>query len=120
MFGSACVLVQTPLHSVWFEEQGICATQAPELQTCAGEASALPQLVPFGALGFEQVPLAGLHTPATWQTSTAEHVTGLLPVQTPLWQESLCVQALPSLQAVPLGAAGLEQVPVFGSQLPAA
>src|SRR5439155_9101147 len=40
-------------------------------------------------------------------------------VQAPLWQTSLLVQALPSLHGVPLGAAGLEQVPVAGSQVPA-
>ena len=34
----------------------------------------------------------------------AGQVTGLLPVQTPLWQVSVCVQALPSLHDVPLPA----------------
>src|SRR5437879_13840203 len=43
----------------------------------------------------------------------------LLPVQTPLWQVSVCVQALPSLQALPLAFAGFEHVPVAGSQVPA-
>ena len=32
---------------------------------------------------------------------------------------SACVQALPSLHAVPLGLAGFEQAPVAGSQVPA-
>jgi hypothetical protein len=40
-------------------------------------------------------------------------------VHVPLWQESLCVQALPSSQVVPLGAAGLEHMPVVGLQTPA-
>jgi hypothetical protein len=37
----------------------------------------------------------------------------------PFWQVSVRVQALPSLQVVPLAAFGFEQVPVFGSQTPA-
>ena len=46
---------------------------------------ALPSLheIPFGALGFEQVPVAGLHVPATWHWSLAVHVTGLVPVHVP-------------------------------------
>src|SRR5437870_4591063 len=47
-------------------------------------------------------------------------MTGLLPTQTPFWQVSVWVQALPSLQAVPLGRSGFEQRPVAGSQTPAA
>jgi len=45
--------------------------------------------------------------------------TGLLPVQTPLWQVSVCVQALPSLQAAPFAFGGFEQAPVEGSHVPA-
>lgn len=41
------------------------------------------------------------------------------PAQTPDWQESVCVQALPSLQRVPLAAAGLLHVPVAALQVPA-
>jgi len=47
------------------------------------------------------------------------HVTGFAPVQVPPWQVSLWVQAFPSLQAVPSGFAGFEQVPVAGSHVPA-
>src|SRR2546425_1172573 len=36
--------------------------------------------------------------------------TGFEPVQTPAWQVSVCVQALPSLQAVPSAAGGFEQI----------
>src|SRR6266700_2776657 len=46
-------------------------------------------------------------------------MTGLSPTQAPAWQVSLCVHALASLQLVPLGLAGLLQVPVVGSQVPA-
>ena len=40
-------------------------------------------------------------------------------MQVPPWHVSLCVQALPSLHAVPLGAAGFEHWPVEGSHVPA-
>jgi hypothetical protein len=67
---------------------------------------ALPslQVVPSGALGFEHMPLFGLHVPATWHASLAVQVTGFEPVQTPAWQVSLCVHALPSSHAVPFAA----------------
>jgi hypothetical protein len=44
------------------------------------------------------------------------HVTTAPPPHTPAWQVSPMVQALPSLQAVPLGLGTLEQVPVLGLQ----
>jgi hypothetical protein len=47
------------------------------------------------------------------------HVTGFEPAQVPLWHVSVCVHALPSLQAVPFDAVGFEQVPVDGLQVPA-
>jgi hypothetical protein len=65
------------------------------------------------------VPVDGLHTPATWHWSEAVHVTGLLPVHVPFSHWSVCVQRLPSLHVVPFAAAGLEQVPVLGLQVPA-
>jgi hypothetical protein len=66
---------------------------------------ALPSLhtVPLAAAGFEHAPVPGLHVPAVWHASLAMHVTGLLPVQVPFWQESLWVHALPSLHVVPFG-----------------
>jgi hypothetical protein len=66
----------------------------------------------------EQAPVDGLQVPAWWQTSLGAHVTGFAPEQVPLWHVSVCVQALPSLQAVPSFAAGLEQTPVDGSHVP--
>ena len=38
----------------------------------------------------------------------------------PAWHESLCVQAFPSLHALPSAFAGFEHCPVAASQLPAA
>ncbi len=75
--------------------------------------------VPFGAVGFEQCPVNESQAPTTWHGSDAEHTTGLPPLHTPDWQASVWVHALPSLQAVPFGAAGFEQWPVDESQVPA-
>jgi hypothetical protein len=46
-------------------------------------------------------------------------LTGIAPVQTPAWQLSPLVQALPSLQPTPSAAFGLEQAPVAASHVPA-
>jgi hypothetical protein len=46
------------------------------------------------------------------------HTTGLLPVHTPLWQLSACVQAFPSLHAAPFALSGYEQTPLTGLQVP--
>src|SRR5947207_2718754 len=82
---------------------------------------ALPSLhaVPLLAFGLEHWPVAVLQVPATWHWSEAVQTTGLLPVQSPLWQVSVCVQALPSLHAVPSILAGSEHAPVAGLQVPA-
>jgi hypothetical protein len=50
----------------------------------------------------------------------AVHVTGFDPEHVPDWHVSVCVQALPSLHAVPFGAVGFEQMPVAGAQVPTA
>src|SRR6185503_15293856 len=88
-----------------------------QLSVCV---QALPSLqaVPLGATGFEHAPVAGLQVPERWHGSLAVQVTRFVPAQVPDWQLSVCVQALPSLQAVPLGATGFEQ-PVAGLQVPA-
>src|SRR5436309_680749 len=75
--------------------------------------------MPLGLAGFEHVPVAGLEVPAAWHWSGALQVTGFVPVHAPAWQVSLRVHALASSHAVPLGFAGLEHVPVAGSQVPA-
>ena len=83
------------------------------------QASPSLQTVPSGAVGLEHWPLDGSQTPATWQASEAAQVTALLPVQLAATHESVCVQASPSLQVVPSGAAGFEHAPLDGSQTPA-
>ena len=112
--------------ATWQTSLAVHTTGLPPVQTPAWQVSvcvqASPSLhaVPSGCAGFEQAPVEGSQVPATWQASLAVHTTGLPPVQTPAWQVSVCVQASPSLHAVPSGCAGFEQAPVEGSQVPAA
>ena len=82
---------------------------------------ALPSLhvVPFVATGLEHAPVLVLHVPAVWHWSLALQVTGLEPVQVPLWQVSVCVHALPSLHVVPFVATGFVHAPVLVLHVPA-
>src|SRR5438874_1651191 len=92
-----------PLQIVWLGAQDVATgTHAPVLQT-----SFAPQSVPFGAAGFVHDPVIGLQAPPTWQASRGAQATRLLPVHVPAWHVSVWVQALPSLQFFPSGAAGL-------------
>jgi hypothetical protein len=90
--------VQTPPWHV-----SVCVHALPSLQ-----------LVPFAAFGFEHCPVLVSHVPAVWHWSSGMQLTGFEPVQTPFWQVSVCVHALPSLQGVPLVAAVLTHRPVSG------
>src|SRR5437016_13384439 len=99
---------------------GLAPTQAPAWQESLWvQASPSEQAVPFGLSGLEQMPLAGSQTPASWHWSSALQTTGFAPTQAPASQESLWVQASASVQALPFGLSGLEQVPLAGSQVPA-
>ena len=82
---------------------------------------ALPSLhaAPSALLGLLQTPVAGAQVPAVWHWSCALQVTGLAPLHVPAWQVSVCVHALPSLQAEPSALLGLLQTPVAGAQVPA-
>jgi hypothetical protein len=60
------------------------------------------QDVPSAFAGLLHTPVLAAQVPASWHWSLAVHCTGLLPVQFPAEQASVCVQALPSLHAVPL------------------
>src|SRR5436853_221418 len=95
-------------------------TQMPASQASV-RVQALPssQPVPSGLAGLLQTPDAGLQMPAVWHWSAAVHTTGLAPTRVPASQVSFRVQALPSLQLVPSGLAGLLQTPDAGSQVPA-
>src|SRR5262245_35629379 len=78
-----------PVHTPpW--QVSVCVQALPSLQT-----------VPLGLLVYKQVPLTGLHVPVFWHWLGAAHVTGFDPTQVPAWHASVCVQALPSLHAVP-------------------
>jgi hypothetical protein len=96
-----------PVHvPAW--QVSACVHRFPSLHT-----------VPLDLAGLEQIPEDGSQLPATWHWSDALHVTALEPVQLPAWQVSVCVQAFPSLQVVPLAATGLEHAPEEGSHVPA-
>src|SRR5436190_548353 len=99
---------------------GFAPTQAPASQESLWvQASPSVQAVPSGLSGLEQMPLAGSPVPASWHWSRAAQTTGFVPTQAPALQESLWVQASPSVQAVPFALSGLEQMPLAGSQTPA-
>jgi hypothetical protein len=85
------------------------------------EVQGLPSshAVPFARDACAHEPVTGLQA-AEWHWSWGEQTTGLLPRQTPDWQVSVCVQALPSLHAVPSESIGREHTPVAGLQAPAA
>jgi len=94
--------------------------QVPAVQT-SPVVHAFPSLheVPSGDTGFTHLPLLGSHVPAVWHWSCAGQMTAE-PAHVPPVQMSTLVQTFPSLHAVPSASGGLEQAPVFGSQLPAA
>src|SRR5262245_5565687 len=114
------------LHTpaTWHWSCAVQTTRFPPVQvpfwhvSVCVQASRSSQLNPLGAAGSEQTPVAGLHTPGKWHWSLASQTTGLVPVQTPARQTSVCVQASPSLQAVPSLAAGFAQAPVAGFDTP--
>src|SRR5439155_64072 len=99
---------------------GFVPVQTPPWQVSVW-VQALPsvQAAPSGFAGLEQRPVAGSQMRGAWRRAGAAQVAGVVPVQTTPWQVSVCVQALPSVQAAPSGFAGLEQRPVAGSQVPA-
>lgn len=75
--------------AMWHTSGALQRIGAPMVQTPSVQMSfwvqALPslQVLPFGAFGFEQTPVAGAQTPATWHASSAVHVFGLPPTQAP-------------------------------------
>ncbi len=115
--------LQTP--ATWHWSSGVHTTGFAPVQVPAWQVSVCVQAspsvhpVPSGWDGFEQMPSAGLQTPATWHWSSGVHTTGFAPVQVPAWQVSVCVQASPSVQPVPSGWDGFEQMPSAGLQTPA-
>lgn len=100
-------------------------TGAPGAQLPITHASAIvhaspsSQVVPSALAGVEHVPVARSHAPASWHWSRGGHVTGIIPVQTPPWQVSVCVHASESLHPAPSIWFGFVQTPVIVSQTPA-
>ncbi len=99
-------------------EPGFVPLQMPARQLYVRHLLEPLQARPSAAFGFEQSPVAGLHVPATWQPSLAEHVTLVTPVQAPFWQLQVLHLSAP-VQGVPFvfDVAG-EQVPVAGLHAP--
>src|SRR5436309_1922079 len=118
-------LLQTPdaglqVPAVWHwsaavHTTGFAPTQAPAWQVSVRvQASPSSHGAPLSLAGLLQAPDAGLQVPAVWHWSAAVHTTGFAPTQAPAAQVSVCVQALPSSQPLPLGLAGLLQTPDAG------
>jgi hypothetical protein len=115
---------------VWSSPVAELTTTGPEQEPVPAQTPAVqmspvvhefPSLheAPLAAAGFEHTPDVGSQTPATWHWSEAAQVTTLAPVQVPVWQVSVWVQAFPSLHDDPFALAGFEHVPLVGSQVPA-
>src|SRR5215831_14615326 len=99
---------------------GFVPLQTPDWQvSVCVHAFPSSQAEPLVLDGFEQAPVEGSHVPALWHWSDAVQVMVFPPVQVPPWQVSPVVQALLSLQLVPLAAFGFEQTPVDGLHVPA-
>jgi hypothetical protein len=98
---------------------GFAPVQTPAWHVSTN-VQALPSLqgLPSGTAELEHAPVSGSQTPARWHASAGAHATGLPPWQTPAWQVSTCVQALPSSQGVPLSGTAAEHAPVEGLHVP--
>jgi hypothetical protein len=78
------------------------------------------QGVPSAEGWFSQRPVAASHVCASWHSVAGAHVTDAAPpAHKPAWHCSPWVQASPSVQGVPSACAGLVQVPVPMSHVPA-
>lgn len=111
------------LHeSVVHELLSLQVTAVPPLHDPALQVSpivqALPSLhaVPLAA-GAKTQPVAALHESAVHELLSLHVIAA--PVHVPALQASPVVQALLSLQVVPLAAFGLLHAPVIGSHVPA-
>ena len=98
---------------------GLEPTHAPDwhVSVCVQRLASLHD-APFALTVCVQAPVPVLHE-ATWHESDGVQTTGFEPVHTPASHWSVCVQALPSLHAVPFTFAGFEQIPVAVSHVPA-
>ncbi len=118
-------VLASQLPAVWHwslavHTTGLPPTQIPpwQVSVCVHSLPSL-QVEPLGFAGLEHLPLEVSQLPALWQSSLALHTVAFAPMQTPFWQESVLVQALPSVQPVPLPLIGLLHTPVAELQVPA-
>src|SRR5438094_592147 len=107
-------VLQVPATWHWWsavQTTGFEPMQVPDWQVSVC-VHVLPSLlvVQLAASGFEPPPVHVVLALATWHWSSAVQTTGFAPVQVSDWQVSVCVHALPSLQAVPLAAFGFEHI----------
>jgi hypothetical protein len=82
-----------------------------------GHVAAL-HVVPSGLLGFEQLPLLGLHVPAEWQASSGVQTIAVPAVHVPLWQVSGVHALLSRSHDVPLDLLMAAGQPVAGAHGP--
>ena len=99
-----------------FEPTHVPSTQ---LSVCVQELPSV-HAVPFAfGVAAEHMPVPGLQVPGLLHWSPLVQITGFEPTHEPAWQVSVCVQALLSLHAVPLGfGVAAEHIPVPGLQVP--
>ena len=77
------------------------------------------QVVPLGRGEASHASEVSLQTPMLHVLVCAEQSRAGPAVHVPLWHVSFTEQNRPSLQVVPFGAVGFEQVPVVGLHVPA-
>src|SRR5437867_2811172 len=114
--------LQVPGSWHWSAVQttGFAPTQLPfwQIGSAARRERSLLAVPVVLFVGAEHTPVAGLQVPGSWHWSAVQ-TTGFAPTLLPFWQVSVCVQALRSLQAVPLVLfVGAEHTPVAGLQVP--
>jgi hypothetical protein len=104
-----CPVAEAHVPGTWQTSVALQPTAGPAVHTpprhVSGVVHALLSALhamPSVALGYEHVPVVGLHVPAVWHCAGAAHTIAWPGMQTPLWQVSFCVHALPSSHAAPL------------------
>src|SRR5439155_869382 len=115
------------LHSPasWHWSLAVQVTELPAAHAPASQVSSVHRSLsrshedPFALAGFEQRPVVGLHSPASWHWSLAVQVTALPAAHAPASQVSSVHRSLSRSHEDPLAFAGFEQRPVVGLHSPA-
>src|SRR5579862_6050065 len=111
------VMAQLPSAPHASVVQGLWSSQSAAFVQCVQPGTAWCSHMP---LALQTSVVQALLSPQSAAVEQGTQPGMAPPPQTPLPQTSPFVQALPSLHGVPSSAAGLEQTPVCGSQVPAA